>query len=88
MRGFVTGRSNGQAIQFHLLRPNEGPEKARCKPPNGPAGVAPPVFLTNNRGHRYYPARCNTLKRTEMCRPKMWDLTVPPEAGTDGKQVL
>ena len=48
-REAVTGRSNGQAVRFHgawrLLRPNGRPERARWKPPNGPAVVAPrPCF--------------------------------------------
>lgn len=55
----------------------------------GPSGVAPrPCFEPMIGGSAIIPARCNALKRTEMCGPKLWDLTVPPEAGMGGKPVL
>lgn len=89
------GRSNGQATPnfmgaLRLLRPNERAwEKERPVGSRrmGPSGVAPhPCLEPITEGRAINPARCNTLKRTEMCRPKLWDLTVPPEAGTGGKQ--
>lgn len=68
-------------------RPNTLPEKTRWNPLCGGLGLHSDGFPANGGQGMYCPVRRNTLQMDVRGR-EMWDLTVPPRAGTDGKTSL